>query len=272
MGLFLGLIVGQIANRVLRFSESRDYIGPASFVVFYLLLAIQAIGLGSTLGCDDFLVAFGAGIGFAHDGWFGKKTKTARFPVIIDLLLNSTMFVYFGAIIPWNHFTPRDITPHLGIWQLFLFFGLVLLFRRIPIVLAIKQFIPDIRTYREALFCGHIGPMGLGALFLAMEARAQLETGTSVPLPNPPHTEKPYPEKAIAIEMVWAVICFVVLGNTMVHGLSVAAISVGGHYSRKDGERAPLIGAETDNLHGMDHESGEENSEPSVSTSGDESG
>jgi len=256
-----------IANRILRFCDDHEFIGGASFVVFYLLLAVLAIGVGSTLGSDDFLVAFGAGIGFAHDGWFAAKTKNAKFPVIIDLLLNSSMFVYFGAIIPWHSFVPRDFTPHLGIWQLFLFLALVLLFRRIPIMMAVKRIVPDIRTYSEALFCGHFGPMGLGALFLAMEARAQLETGTSIPLPEP-HPKMPYTDRDKAIEYVWPVICFVVLGSTMVHGLSVAAISIGGHYSRKDDERAPLIGAETDALRGMDHENGAEDSEPSVS--GDE--
>jgi hypothetical protein len=75
--------------------------------------------------------------------------------------------------------------------------------------------------------------MGLGALFLAMEARAQPETGTSLPLPAPPHHEPPYSEKARAVELIWPVICFVVLGRTMVRGLSVAAISTGGIISGK---------------------------------------
>jgi sodium/hydrogen antiporter len=264
----LGFFIGRIANRTLRFCEDRDYIGCASFIVFYPLLAILSIGVDSTLGSDDSLVAFGAGIGFANNGWFAAETKTTRFPVIINLLHNSSMFVYFGADIPWEHSAPRDITPHLGTWQLVLFLVLVLLFRRITIMLAVKRIVPDIRTYREALFCGHFGPMGFGSLFLAMKAGAQLEIGTSLPLPAPLHRKLPYSEKASAVELIWPVICFIVLGSTTVRGLSVAAISIGGHYSRKDGQRAPLIGAETEALHGMDHRSDEGDSEPSIS--GDE--
>jgi NhaP-type Na+/H+ or K+/H+ antiporter len=177
------------------------------------------------------------------------------------------MFVYLGAIIPWHHFSPRDITPHLGIWQLFLFLGLVLLFRRIPILLAVQRFVPNNKTYREALFCGHFWPMGLEALFLAMEARAQLETGTSRLLLEPIH-KKPYDDKARVVELVWPVVCFIVLGSTMVHGLSVAVFSIGEYYSRKSGERAPLIGYETKGLYGIDHETGNEDTERSVS--GDE--
>jgi sodium/hydrogen antiporter len=102
-----------------------------------------------------------------------------------------------------------------------------------------------------------------------MEARAQLETGTSLPLLAPPHHKPPYSEKARAVELIWPVICFVVLRSTMVHGLSVEVISTGGHYSRKDDERAPLIGVETEALHGMDYGSDEGDSKPSIS--GDES-
>jgi NhaP-type Na+/H+ or K+/H+ antiporter len=102
----LSFFIGQIANRTLRFCEDHDYVGSASFIVFYLLLAILSIGVGNTLGSDDFLVAFGAGVGFANDGWFAAKTEPAQFPVIIDLLLNSSMFVYFGADLPSDHFTP----------------------------------------------------------------------------------------------------------------------------------------------------------------------
>ena len=91
-----------------------------------------------------------------------------------------------------------------------------------------------------------------------------LENGTSIPDEHPPKNSEHKEE----IETVWPVVCFIILGSTMVHGLSVAAISVGSHYSRKEGERAPLIGAESDGLYDMVHEGGGGESEPSVS--GDE--
>jgi NhaP-type Na+/H+ or K+/H+ antiporter len=266
-GIFIGFVIGTIANRALRFSDTREYISQPSFVVFYLLLAILTVGVGSILGSDDFLVAFGAGVGFAHDGWFSRKTKELPFPYIIDMILNSSMFVFFGAIIPWRSFVPRDVTPNCGVWQLALFVVLVLLFRRIPIIYALQKLklIPDIRTGREALFCGHFGPMGVGALFLAIEARAQLETGTSHPRPRPLIPVPPYSDKVKAINLIWPVICFVVLGSTMVHGLSVVAVSLGSHFGRPKEERAPLLGQETDGLDDMEHEVGNGESEPETS-------
>ncbi|THX11826.1 Sodium/hydrogen exchanger [Aureobasidium pullulans] len=254
LGILTGLIIGTVFNRLLRFSDGRGYIDPAGMIAFYLLLAIFSVGVGSILGSDDFLVAFGAGYGFARDGWFSKKTKDAHLPDVTDLLLNSALFIYLGTIIPWEAFGSRDITPNVTPWRLFGFAVLVLLFRRIPVMLATYKFNPDIRTFREALFCGHFGPMGLGAVFLAIEARATLETGTSEPLPHPPIFSPPYTNREKATEMLWPVVCFVVMCSTFVHGLSVLALSISSHFRRKEGERAPLLAQETDPLDGMEHE------------------
>lgn len=264
LGLSAGLLIGHYANRALRFAQSRQYIESPSFFVFYFLLAIFSIGFGSIFGLDDFLVAFGAGTGFAWDGWFANKTKSTHLPNTIDLLLNSTMFVYFGAMIPWTRFKSTEGSSNLTPGKLLALLILVILFRRIPVLLALKPWIPDVRTYREALFCGHFGPMGLGALFLSMEARAQLETGTSLADPHPP-AHSPFKD---TIDIVWPVVSFIILGSIVIHGFSVAAISISSHYSRRKGEREPLIGSETDGLAHMVHEGGGGESEPSVS--GDE--
>lgn len=244
VGTIVGIVIGYVGNRVLRFSESRGYIQEATLFVFYFLLAILCVGVGSTLGADDFLVAFSAGATFCWDGWFSKKTHRMRLPSILDLMLNSTMFVYFGAVIPWHKFTGDGA---LNPGKLFGCLILILLLRRIPSILALKNLMPDIRGWSEALFAGHFGPMGVGALFLAIEARARLETKTSDPLPHPP---KDSPNQD-AIDTVWPVICFVVLGSIMVHGCSAAVMSIVGSLARRPKERDPLLGGEQDRLYGM---------------------
>lgn len=268
LGLLIGYGVGWIANKSLRFSENRGYMSRPSLVVFYLLLAVLSVGVGSTLGLDDFLVTFGAGIGFAHDGWFSQKAEEAQgqvsFGHIVDLVLNSSVFVYFGSMIPWKDFTPEKdgvLQGHIGVGSLFLFLALVLLFRRIPAIMLLQvgNVIPDVKTYKEALFCGHFGPMGVGALFLAIEARAMLETGKAIPLPQPETpVGPPYDDKTVAISLIWPVVCFVVLGSAMVHGLSVLAISLVSHFTKKEAEQAPLLGGERQRFFGMVHDNEDE--------------
>ncbi|KAF2739722.1 Na(+)/H(+) antiporter 2 [Polyplosphaeria fusca] len=261
LGIVLGLAIGYTFNRIYRISHGREMIGRASYLAFYFLLAIFSIGIASTLGVDDFLVTFCAGVGFAA----GKNVPTAdpdtKLPVIIDLMLNSTMFVFFGAMIPWQSFDKLDeITPLRLVGVLVL----ILLFRRIPIVLILHklQLLPQIKSIQEAIFCGHFGPMGVGALFLAMEARAELETGTAIPLPDPPNDLPAEMQRTVVL--VWPIICFVVLGSTLVHGLSTLGISIGGHFARPKGERAPLIGAERDGFGGMIHDDSEEEEDEEI--------
>ena len=258
VGSIVGISIGLLANRALRFSDARTLISGSSFVVFYLLMAILSVGIASTLGLDDFLVAFFAGIGFAHDGFFAERTRKSRLNNILDLLLNSSFFVFLGLIVPWRRFSPTDITPTVTPGRLVALTLLVLLLRRIPAVLAFKRFIPDVRTWREALFCGHFGPMGVGAVFLAIEARAQLETDTSIPdaYPDPNKLSK---DRLAKIDLLWIVVVFIVVGSTLVHGFSVAVMSTYSHYVRDSGKRAAYLGGETQPLDGFDHEdSGEE--------------
>ncbi|CAK3943300.1 Sodium hydrogen exchanger [Lecanosticta acicola] len=256
-GVAIGLLIGEFFNRVLRFSDNRGYIDRSGFIAFYLLLALFSVGVGSTLGSDDFLVAFGAGYGFARDGWFAEKTRAAHLPHIVDLLLSSAMFVYLGTILPWYAFSPQHITPFITPGRLLGFLALVILFRRIPIMMAMYRWIPDIKTWREALFCGHFGPMGLGALFLAIEARAVLENGTSTPEPHPPKFGRPYTPREQAIEAVWPIVSFIVFGSTLIHGFSVLALSIWTHFMRDKEDRASLLAAETDPLAGMEHGGGD---------------
>jgi NhaP-type Na+/H+ or K+/H+ antiporter len=253
VGILLGIALGFAFNWLYKFSHTRQMMGPASYLAFYLLLAVFSIGLASTLGVDDFLVAFCAGRGFSHGG--NTPTEDTPLPVIIDLMINSAFFIFFGAMIPWESFNRADaITPG----RLFAVLVLILAFRRLPVVYAMfkLKLLPSVRTGTEALFVGHFGPMGVGALFLAIEARAQLETDTSLPLPNPPYDLDSRRQRTVTL--IWPIVCFVVLGSTLFHGLSTLVISIGGHFSRHEGERAPLIGAEREGLHGMIFDEGED--------------
>lgn len=74
---------------------------------------------------------------------------------MIDLLLNCACFIYIGAWLPFNKFN----SPELGIipWKLVVLFFAILALRRIPSLLLLYKWIPDIRNWREALFCGHFG-------------------------------------------------------------------------------------------------------------------
>jgi sodium/hydrogen antiporter len=103
--------------------------------------------------------------------------------------------------------------PELTIvpWRLVAIAILILVFRRIPIILLLKPIIPDIRTWREALFCGHFGPIGVGAIFISILARAELETGHTVPLKDLP-TDPNSPNYTVILA-IWPIVSFLILSS-----------------------------------------------------------
>lgn len=74
---------------------------------------------------------------------------------MIDLVLNCGCFIYIGAWIPFRDF--NDSTLGITPWRLILLTVGIILLRRIPAILALYKFIPEISSWREALFAGHFG-------------------------------------------------------------------------------------------------------------------
>ncbi|RHZ67123.1 uncharacterized protein CDV56_103331 [Aspergillus thermomutatus] len=190
---------------------------------FPLTLVIFCLGFSSTLGMDDFLVVFSAGVKYAHQ--IRLEEASGVDPVIaafVNISLSLMTFAYFGAIVPWSDLTNN---PRLGPWRMIAFVLIVRLSRRLPFVVALQRWIPDIWTYKEALFSGHFGPIGVGALFLAVEARARIKTGLSSETTRlrSDHVDDDAPQ---ALELVWPIVCFTVLASVAVHGLSMSIAKV----------------------------------------------
>jgi NhaP-type Na+/H+ or K+/H+ antiporter len=223
-GAFYGVAIGYLARRAVRYAHERDLIDRESFLVFYFVLALFCAGSGSILGLDDLLVGFACGVGFSNDGWFQEKTEESHVSNVIDLLINLAFFVYFGTIIPWEQYNAEvlGIAP----WRLVVVGVMVVFFRRIPIMMALKPIIPDIKTWREALFAGHFGPIGVGAIFVAILARAELEHESTTPLAVLP--EEGF-EHLNIIELIWPITTFLVIVSIIVHGSSIAVFTLGKH-------------------------------------------
>ncbi len=144
----------------MKFCERHDLIDRHSYVAQYVSLAIFATGVTTLLGSDDLLSAFACGTAFAWDGFFNRQTEESVFSSVIDLLFNVAAFVFVGAWMPFGQFSNEELT--LSVWRLIVIAILVLLLRRLPVMIALYKWIPDIKTFREAVFSGHFGPMGIG--------------------------------------------------------------------------------------------------------------
>lgn len=226
LGAVVGLAIGLAGNRLLKLASDRDTVAKSSYLAFYLLLATLSLGIGATLGFDDFVVSFASGVGFSSVESFHEPMREAELPQVVDLLFNASFFIYFGSTIPWTTLG-HNIGPLLG------FAALVMLLRRLPPMLALWRFAPDLLTVREALFCGWFGPVGVGAIHIAQLLRAEVDADEPV------------------YDAVLPIVYAVVLVSTLLHGFSTGAISLYSHLARDADRRASVPGAETDLLDGF---------------------
>lgn len=89
------------------------------------------------------------------DGDFNVQTEGEAFASVMDLVLNCGCFVYIGA---WLRFGAFD-DPLLGVTlgRLMILLVVILVLRRVPSLLVLYRWIPEIESWREALFVGHFG-------------------------------------------------------------------------------------------------------------------
>ncbi|CAG8499918.1 11164_t:CDS:10 [Funneliformis mosseae] len=207
LSIIIGFIIGYVARKLLYFAEARKLIDKEIFMTYAIVLALFIMGAVSLIGSDDILACFIAGNSFTWDDWFRKETAESHFQDVIDLLLNLAIFVYLGTIIPWTSFDNEVLG--LSYWRLIVISIIILLFRRLPIVMACYKIIPAIKTHREGIFAGWFGPIGVGAVFYAQVAKEQ------------------FAETDRVRELILPVVFFLVIASITIHGLSVPMIKLG---------------------------------------------
>jgi sodium/hydrogen antiporter len=95
------------------------------------------------------------GSAISWDGHFNEQTENDVFSSVIDLVLNCGCFVYIGAWLPFQTFNSPDLG--ITVWRLVVLFLCILTVRRIPALLLLFRWVPEITSWREALFSGHFG-------------------------------------------------------------------------------------------------------------------
>jgi hypothetical protein len=99
-----------------------------------------------------------------------------------------------------------------------------MLLRRLPIMIALHHWIPEVKTLREAVFSGHFGPMGVGAVFistLAVDALPAFED------PRAEGGRRASGQLEVLASTLQPIVAFIVLCSIAVHGLSIPFFSLG---------------------------------------------
>lgn len=78
------------------------------------------------------------------------------------MLLNVTIFLWYGAVCPWHMFAYNNV---ISLGRLVGLGFLILLLRRPPVVLAWYKFVPQLQNMTHTVFMGFFGPVGVSGIF-----------------------------------------------------------------------------------------------------------
>lgn len=221
LSIIYGVVVGWIAKELLHFAENRKFVDRESFLVFAISLALLITGTCGMIGSDDVLACFVAGNVFTWDDWFRLETLDDSLQPTIDMLLNLSIFIWYGAVCPWVSFRVNDVVP---LYRLVFLGILILLFRRVPSIFILQRKIWQIEHFRHALFVGFFGPIGVSAIFylyVSIDFLDQLRV----------HGEE-REDAAKLKDAMTVVVWFLAICSIIVHGLSIPLGKIGYHIPR----------------------------------------
>ncbi|KAI9142948.1 Cation/H+ exchanger [Paraphysoderma sedebokerense] len=232
LGCAMGAVIGWGAKTMMWYSKKLNLMDKESFLSFAIALAIFTIGVVGRIESDDLLACFVAGNFLNWDDQFRQSIESEHIQSVFDNLINLSFFVFFGATYPWETMgTMVALTP----WRLVLLGITVMLFRRLPFVFILHNVTPAIRNWKEAMFAGWFGPIGVSGLFYAY-----LLT----------HYQKDVPD---IVKLTIPVVSFLVLTSVIVHGVTVPIfkLSKNIHRRRISWEKDPASSNESE-MEGME--------------------
>ncbi|KDQ54692.1 hypothetical protein JAAARDRAFT_38366 [Jaapia argillacea MUCL 33604] len=201
--ILLGTGLGYVARKSLKNARKLELIDRESMLVFSIALALFTIGVGRMLGTNELLACFFAGTAVNWTDKIRSEDLHSHFSEGIELFFDCSVFIVLGTILPWDSWLEPDVLPFP---RLILLAFAILLLRRLPITLLLTPIIPQIKTMKEALFVGHFGPIGIGALYYTLIALEEL------------------PEEYESRDKTIPVVTFIILMSIVVHGSSAPLI------------------------------------------------
>ncbi|SFU56939.1 cation:proton antiporter [Halomonas korlensis] len=172
MAVVVGMLLGWASGRTLVWAEAKEYLDQPSFLSITLALTVLVLGVGKLLGTDSILAVFVAGLAFDQVVGGKERGEEDNVQEAVNLFFTLPVFVLFGLIAPWSEWMA------LG-WGGIALALLVMLLRRLPVIWALRPWLPPVREKRIALVMGWFGPIGVSALFYAVMIARRTDNDTA---------------------------------------------------------------------------------------------
>jgi NhaP-type Na+/H+ or K+/H+ antiporter len=187
VSILLGFTIGWVVGKVYQLSHKIKLNHEDSFLGLTIALTLLVLGVLRILNTDDILGVFVSGVGFNYSMKDTKPevavVRKSRVQEAIDLIFTISVFIFFGMALPYHGI--RELGWLGGLYCL-----LLLLVRRIVFVMIIYPWFlhPYLTSWKEALFYGWFGPIGIACLFystMVVQRLQNYEQQTGKPINNP---------------------------------------------------------------------------------------
>ncbi|CAI6233574.1 unnamed protein product [Periconia digitata] len=216
LAVVIGVVVGVGSMFALKFGLRRKWIDSESLLLWPMAVGLFLIGICGAIGTDDLLACFIAGNAMNWNGLYLEETEKRHDEVnsCFDVILNFGGFMYIGTIFPWKEFQMPEVTG-ITIGRLFILGFLIMVFRRIPAIFLTYKLMPRcVKSWKEALFMGYFGPIGIGAVFYVEHTRHLF----------PKVGEAMTEEEEHLVQAMVPVVYWLVFFSIIFHGLSIPAL------------------------------------------------
>ena len=200
--VLLGVVIGGGVGRLERWVSGERFLEETSVFTITVALTLGVVGSVTLLGGNEILGVFAAGLAYNWQADPEDEAKEQRVEEVFNRLFTLPAFVLFGMVVPWGKWLAlgwRGVAVVVGI----------LLFRRLPMMIAVSPAVRPLDRPAATLFLGWFGPIGIAAVLYATIALR--ETG---------------------LNTVWPVVTLVVAGSILVHGMSGTLLTL--RYGRLD--------------------------------------
>lgn len=188
-GIALGVLLGYLFGHLLEYCIKKNYTAKPAVLAFALSVAFFILTALELIGVNSILSVFVAGIMMKKSLGRHEEIEEEEIQEMMARLFTIPIFIFLGLILPWQQWF------QLG-WKAFLLPPAILLFRRLPFVLAAKPLLKSF-TIKELAFMGWFGPMGAAAMFYSF-----------------------YSTKTVQLHQLWPIVSLVVFSSVVIHGIT----------------------------------------------------
>ena len=163
LAVILGSILGYIAGLVMHHAHKANLMTQKTLLPYSVGLGFLVLTLLDLLHMNGIIGVFFAGLFFNRKIQHEEDMEEEHVQEAIERLFTIPVFFILGLLLPWQNWID------LG-WPLLLLLPAILLFRRLPALIIMKPGLRQISRWPRVLLIGWFGPIGIAALYYAIDS------------------------------------------------------------------------------------------------------